>query len=50
MSEKYDMKHNGKMNYRRFCDVVNLPFDAKQLDIDPRCQKLEPRELYVHFT
>lgn len=44
MSEKYDFKRDGHMNYRRFLNVINLAFDANQLDTDPRCQKLEPRE------
>lgn len=41
---KYGLQDNGKINYRQFCDVINVTFDPKNVYISPQSQKLAPLE------
>lgn len=45
LAAKYDVKNNGHMNYRMFCDVINQPFQADDMINDPRAQEKEAKEL-----
>ncbi|ELU01670.1 hypothetical protein CAPTEDRAFT_182794 [Capitella teleta] len=41
---KYDTKSNGNINYRVFCEIINQPFQANDLGIDPRNQEAQAKE------
>ncbi|KAK3798859.1 hypothetical protein RRG08_050238 [Elysia crispata] len=41
---KYGLLDNGKINYKRFCDVIDLNFDPKNIYASPESQKVVPLE------
>ena len=45
LANKYDLKRDGRLNYRLFCDVINKPFQPNDLSNDPVVQKVEAPEL-----
>ena len=47
MINKYDMRRDGTINYRLFCEEINLSFNPSDLKKDPVEQKVEPAELWV---
>lgn len=44
LGSKYDLKKDGRWNYRYFCDVIDQPFDPNCLKDDPVRQKKEAAE------
>lgn len=42
---RYDIRRDGTINYRMFCDDINLNFNPKDLNKDPVEQKVDPPEL-----
>ncbi|CAH1794695.1 unnamed protein product [Owenia fusiformis] len=46
LAQKYKLKRNGTeyMNYKAFCDVIERPFDAGDMSMNPVTQKVEPQE------
>lgn len=44
MIAKYDLQQEGKINYRLFCEDINLGFDAKDVATDPNRQTVAPPE------
>lgn len=38
-------RKDGRMDWRKFCDAIHMPFDPNDLRCDPSCQKVEPLEL-----
>lgn len=49
LAVKYDFKGNGQVNYRKFCDVINRPFNPNDLTIHPAKQNIQPVELWVWY-
>ena len=45
LTKKYDLKGNGMLYYRKFCDVISQPFNPNNMINDPEDQKVEPAEL-----
>ena len=45
LKQKYDLKRDGRLNYRAFCDFINKPFNPNDLGTHPAQQKVEPAEL-----
>ncbi|GFR65921.1 hypothetical protein ElyMa_001958300 [Elysia marginata] len=41
---KYGLLDNGKINYKSFCDVIDLNFDPKNIYASPELQKVVPLE------
>ncbi|RUS91000.1 hypothetical protein EGW08_001217, partial [Elysia chlorotica] len=41
---KYGLLDNGKINYKRFCDAIDLNFDPKNIYASPEDQKVVPLE------
>lgn len=44
LTEKYDLKRNGRMNHKFFCSVIEKGFDPNEMDRDPSTQKVIPLE------
>ena len=44
LASKY-ARQDGRTDWRKFCDAINLPFQPNDLACDPICQKVEPLEL-----
>ena len=44
---RYDIRRDGTINYRMFCDDINLNFNPTDLKKDPVEQRVEPPELWV---
>ena len=47
LAEKYDLKNDGRINYRVFCEVIEQPFRPNDLRCKPTDQTKETMELYV---
>ena len=45
LAQKYDLKNDGRMNYRLFCANIEQPFDPNDLRQDPSEQQVQPEEL-----
>ena len=45
LRSKYDLKKDGRMNYRMFCEIINQPFNPRNLAEDPSTQQVLPQEL-----
>jgi len=45
LSDKYDFKRDGRMNYKAFCEVIDKNFNPKDLAKDPRAQHVAAPEL-----
>ena len=43
--QKYDVKQDGRVNYRLFCDIIDHPFDPDRVTADPSSQKVQVPEL-----
>ena len=43
--ERYDLKKDGRLNYRTFCDIINQPFDPNTITANPGQQNVQPLEL-----
>lgn len=43
--ERYDLKKDGHINYRLFCEDIDLRFNPKDVHDDPASQKVEAPEL-----
>ncbi|KAH9519717.1 hypothetical protein Btru_070724 [Bulinus truncatus] len=41
---KYGLSNDGKINYKRFCDAIDLTFDPNNIYGSPDIQKVEPPE------
>lgn len=37
-------RKDGRLDWRKFCDAIHMPFNSNDLQFDPRCQKVEPLE------
>ncbi|KAK7111168.1 uncharacterized protein [Littorina saxatilis] len=44
MTNRYDVRRDGTINYRMFCDDVNLQFNPAEVRLDPEVQKVEAPE------
>ncbi|XP_076448305.1 uncharacterized protein LOC143285015 [Babylonia areolata] len=44
LTDRYDVRRDGSINYRLFCEDINLNFNPSDLKRDPAAQKVEPRE------
>ncbi|XP_053393487.1 uncharacterized protein LOC123564874 [Mercenaria mercenaria] len=40
----YDLKGNGQINYKLFCDIIDQNFNARDLAKNPESQKIVPQE------
>lgn len=40
----YDLKGNGQINYKIFCDIIDQNFNARDLARNPESQKIAPQE------
>ena len=45
LAEKYDLKRDGRLNYRAFCNVIERPFNPNNLTCPPGEQRIEVPEL-----
>ncbi|KAL8564995.1 hypothetical protein ACOMHN_003371 [Nucella lapillus] len=45
MINRYDVHRDGTINYRLFCEDINLNFNPSDLKRDPSSQKVQPAEL-----
>ena len=45
LRQKYDLKGEGRMNYRLFCEIINQPFNPNTVGVNPANQKIEAPEL-----
>ncbi len=45
LAQKYNVKGDGRVHYKSFCQVINQPFNANDLGMHPDTQKVEAREL-----
>ena len=43
--EKYDLKQDGRLNYRLFCDIITQPFNPNNINANPAQQNVQPMEL-----
>ena len=43
--QKYDLRRNGRVNYKLFCDEIDRHFNPKQLQADPKSQIVMAPEL-----
>ncbi len=43
--QKYDIKKDGRLNYKEFCDVILTPFNSNDMKHDPASQQTRPLEL-----
>lgn len=42
--ERYDLKRDGRLNYRTFCDIINQPFNPNNITANPGQQNVRPLE------
>ena len=45
LAEKYDLKKNGQINYKLFCEAIDRHFNPKSVDRNPEAQRNAPLEL-----
>lgn len=41
----YDLKGNGQISYKLFCDIIDQNFNARDMARNPESQKIVPQEL-----
>lgn len=49
VKKNYDLKGNGQISYKVFCDIIDQNFNARDLARNPESQKIVPQELYVYL-
>lgn len=45
VKQNYDLKGNGQINYKLFCDIIDQNFNARDMQRNPEDQRVEPMEL-----
>lgn len=45
LASKYDLKKDGRVNYRLFCDNIDKPFNPNDLSGEPSAQQEPAKEL-----
>ena len=47
LAQRYNVKRDGRVNWRLFCESINQPFDPHDVNRPPVEQKRDAKELYV---
>ena len=45
ISNKYNVKNDGRINYKQFCEIIDTPFNPHNFQNPPDYQKVEAPEL-----
>ena len=45
LCDKYNLKGDGRINYKAFCEIIDQPFNPNDLVNDPKIQTTAAKEL-----